>query len=103
MFSDTDWASCLYPAVVYPDIVSLWATLVSWKTKKQPTISWSSTKSEYWSMAAATTELLWLSYILAYLWIQFSSAIKLFYDNRSSELLVANPCFHHKSKHFLAD
>ncbi|GJU05589.1 retrovirus-related pol polyprotein from transposon TNT 1-94 [Tanacetum coccineum] len=37
--------------------------LVSWKTKKQATVSRSSTEAEYRSMATTTCELLWLSFL----------------------------------------
>lgn len=39
-------------------------SLISWKTKKQPTVSHLSTELEYRSMASTTVELLWLSYLL---------------------------------------
>ena len=74
-------------------------SLVSWKTKKQPTVSRSSTEAEYRSMAATTCELLWLSYILKDLGVPVQVPITLFCDNKSAQMLAANPCFHDRSKH----
>ncbi|KAK4394133.1 putative mitochondrial protein [Sesamum angolense] len=65
VYSDASWASC-------PDsrcsitgfCIFLGSTLVSSKTKKQPTVSRSSVEAEYRSMGAVVCELLWLSYLL---------------------------------------
>ena len=37
---------------------------ISWKTKKQPTVSRSSVEGEYQAMAFATSELIWLRTLL---------------------------------------
>ncbi|GJZ70067.1 hypothetical protein Tco_0633617 [Tanacetum coccineum] len=74
-------------------------SLVSWKTKKQPTVSRSSTEAEYMSMAATTCELLWLSFLLKHLGINVKFPITLCCDNKSAQMLAANPCFHERSKH----
>jgi hypothetical protein len=59
-------------------------SLVSWKTKKQPTVSRSSIEAEYRSMAATTCELLWLSYLLKELKIDVQNPVTLFCDNKSA-------------------
>ena len=50
-------------------------------------------------MAATTCELLWLSYILKDLGVPVQVPITLFCDNKSAQMLAANPCFHDRSKH----
>jgi hypothetical protein len=64
-FSDVDWAGC-------PDdrkstsgyCIFLGCNLISWAVKKQPTVSRSSTESEYKALANATVELLWIQSLL---------------------------------------
>ncbi|GKC06685.1 hypothetical protein Tco_0998295, partial [Tanacetum coccineum] len=78
-------------------------SLVSWKTKKQPTISRSSTEAEYRSMAATTCELIWLSFLLKGLHIHVKLPVTLFCDNKSAQHIPANPCFHDRTKHLDID
>ncbi|GJY07380.1 NSP-interacting kinase 1-like protein [Tanacetum coccineum] len=78
-------------------------SLVSWKTKKQPTVSRSLTEAEYRAMAVTTCEILWLSFLLKDLHVPIKLPITLFCDNKSSQQLAANPCFHDTSKHLDMD
>lgn len=103
-FSDADWASSLYTwRSTSRFCVFLGHSLISWKTKKQPTVLRSSTEFEYHNMAATTVELLWLSYLLQDLHVPVRLLLTLFCDNKSAQLLAVNPCFHDKLKHFAID
>ena len=73
---------------------------ISWMSKKQETISLSSTEAEYKALTACTKELLWIKRILLELnLLVFQRAPTLFCDNLSAQSLANNPVFHARSKH----
>ena len=91
-FTDADLATCLMTRRSLTGYcIFMGHSLVSWKTKKQPTVSRSSTEAEYRSMAATTCELLWLSYLLKDLKINVQGLVTLFCDNKSAQMIAANP------------
>nr|XP_033513338.1 uncharacterized mitochondrial protein AtMg00810-like [Nicotiana tomentosiformis] len=60
-YCDADWASCPNTRKSVTEfIVKHGNSLISWKSKKQNTVSRSSTKAEYISMAWTVAELTWL-------------------------------------------
>ncbi|KAL2251563.1 UNVERIFIED_CONTAM: Retrovirus-related Pol polyprotein from transposon RE2 [Sesamum indicum] len=103
-FCDADWASCVDSKCSLTGFcVFLGDALVSWKTKKQPTISRSTAEAEYCSLAATVYELRWLSYILAEFDIPLSLPIYLFCDNKAMLHILVNPVFHERTKHIELD
>ncbi|KAI4353346.1 hypothetical protein L6164_002304 [Bauhinia variegata] len=78
--------------------VFLGDSLISWKSKKQPTISRSSAEAEYHALACVTSEILWLKQLLRFFDVK-AQPVMLFCDNQSAIHLASNPFSHEHSKH----
>ena len=103
-YSDADWAGdptdrrsttgyCFF----------LGDSLVSWRSKKQTVVSRSSTESEYRALADATSELLWLRWLLSDLGVSQPTSTVLHCDNRSAIQIAHNDVFHERTKHIEID
>lgn len=73
--------------------------LISWSTKKQATISHSSTESEYRSLAHTAAELSWIRMVLRDLSVYLKSPPLLYCDKISAISLASNPVFYARTKH----
>ncbi|GJY58004.1 ribonuclease H-like domain-containing protein [Tanacetum coccineum] len=77
--------------------------LVSWKSKKQATLSKSSVEAEYRAMASATCEIMWIVKFLKDLGLNDLLPVALYCDNKYAIQIAANPVMHEKTKHFEFD
>jgi len=99
-YSDSDWATCPETHKSITGFsVYLGESLISWKSKKQHTISRSSSKAEYRAFAATTCEIQWITYLLQDLRIQHLQPALLYYDNQAVIQNANNQVFHEHTKH----
>lgn len=99
-YTGADWAGC-------PDTrrstsgycIYLGDNLVSWSSKRQETVSRSSSEAEYKGVANAVAETCWIRNLLLELKCPITSATLVYCDNVSVVYLSNNPVKHQRTKH----
>lgn len=99
-YTNSNWSGC-------PDTrrstsgyyVYLGDNLLSWSSKRQPTLSRSSAEAEYCGVANVVSESCWLRNLLLELQCPIHKATMVYYDNVSGIYLSGNPVQHQQTKH----
>ena len=81
----------------------LGSNLISWSSKKQHTVSGSSSEAEFRSLVSVIADISWLQSLLHELHIHCSALPTVFCDKASAVMLAANPVLHSHTKHFEID
>ena len=99
-FADASWASDVDSRRSTTGYVFfLNGSVVSWKSKRQPTVATSSTEAEYMALYSATQEAVWLRLLLSDIGCANGSATTIYEDNQGCIALAKNPVFHSRTKH----
>jgi hypothetical protein len=99
-YSDADWAGDTDDRKSTSGYVfKIGRGAVSWGSKKQATVSLSSTEAEYIAISEATKEAIWLRRLLIDFGAECKAPTIVYEDNQGCILLTRNPEFHARTKH----
>ncbi|XP_047270365.1 secreted RxLR effector protein 161-like [Capsicum annuum] len=99
-YCDADWASYSNSRKsITGYFVKLGDSIVSWKSKKQNTISRSSAEAEYRSIAATVVELIWLQGLMKEIKVDIELPTVIHTDSKSAMQIAYNPVYHERTKH----
>ncbi|RVW61441.1 Retrovirus-related Pol polyprotein from transposon RE2 [Vitis vinifera] len=84
-------------------IIYLGHNPISWSSKKQRTVTRSSTKAEYRSVASTAVKIRWICSLLTELGVTLPQQPVIYCDNVGATHLCSNPVFHSRMKHVALD
>jgi hypothetical protein len=99
-YTSADWVGCIDDrrstsgAAFY-----LGECLVSWLSKKQSSVSLSTTEAEYIAATACYTQVLWMKQTLTDIQVEYDEPIPIYFDNTSAINISKNSVMHSKMKH----
>ena len=100
VYTDADWAGSIDDrkstngAKLY-----LGDCLVSWSSKKQPSVSLSTIEAKYIAATTCCTQVIWMRKTLEDIQVKYNELIPIFCDNTSAINISKNPVMHSKTKH----
>ncbi|GKV22816.1 hypothetical protein SLEP1_g32638 [Rubroshorea leprosula] len=99
-FTDSDYAGDLDDRKSTSGFVfMLGSGAISWSSKKQPTVTLSTTEAEYVAATSCASQAIWLRRIMEELELNQHEATSSYCDNSSAIKLSKNPVLHGRSKH----
>ena len=99
VFADADWAE----SITDRRLTYVWGNLVTWRSKKQLVVFWSSVEAEFRAMALGICEGIWLGRLMRELGIITFESMKVFCDNQSAINVAKYPMHHDRTKHLEID
>jgi hypothetical protein len=100
IYADANWVNCMDERKrTSGGVFFLGDSLVSWLSKKQGSISLSTTKFEYIAAATCCNQVLWMIQTLADLEVKYTAPILIHCDNTNAISVSKNPIFHSKTQH----
>ena len=94
-YTDADWASCVDDRkITSGGAFYLGESLVAWLSKKQTSISLSTTEAEYIAVATCCTQVMWMKQILLDMKVSIDEPISIKCDNTSAISISKNPVLH---------
>lgn len=105
-YCDSDWGTVPTPmtrrsATGY--CIKLGESLLSWKTKKQATVSRFSAEADYRAIANTTCEVVWIVGVLRDTGEELTLPVTMYCDNIAALHIAANPLYHERTKHIEID
>lgn len=99
-YTDSDWAGDKNDRKsVSGYVFKVYGNVVSWSSRKQPTVSLSSTEAEYMALSDGICEAKWLRSLLGEIGIDCSQSTNIYVDNQSCIKVAENPKDHRRMKH----
>ena len=98
-YSDADWANSEDRKSITGTLVMLGNGPVSWSSKKQQTVSLSSTESEYNALSDTTREVAWLRQLLREMRAEQKGPTTIWEDNQQTIKWALDPMHHGRNKH----
>ena len=99
-FSDADWGGDLDDRKSTSGYVfQVGGTAISWRSKKQICVAFSTAEAEYIALSGAAQESLWLQQVLSDLKKEEAKSMVIYKDYQSAISMAKFPQFHGRTKH----